>query len=118
MIAFLLSIWNTFLKTLICRIGSRQPNNRTGFSPPCLMITILVMVSPVVANFNQIAYDCDDGSQQVTTVDIDNIEACPPFNSTYTDAPEATIQVLQKTSNTLIPAYTCKARMNREACRW
>ena len=54
------------------------------------MITILVMVSPVVANFNQIAYDCDDGSQQVTTVDIDNIEACPPFNSTYTDAPEAT----------------------------
>ena len=115
MIAFLLSTWAKFLKTLLNKTYSRHPNN-TKFGLSYLLL--IIMVNPIEANLNQIAYDCDNGSQSITTLDIEDIAACPPFNSTYTDGPKATIQVLQRTTNTLIQSYSCRARINREACRW
>ena len=115
MIAFLLSTWAKYLKTLLNKIYSRHPNNtKFGWS----YLLLIVMANPIEANLNQIAYDCDSGLQSITTLAIDDIAACPPFNNTYTDAPKANIQVLQRTTNTLIQSYSCKATINREACRW
>ena len=116
-IAFLLSIWTKFLKLLLSKVYSGQQNSKKiGFGWSCLLI--IVMVNPVIANLNEIVYDCASGTQSVTPLDIDDIAACPPFQNTYTDAPAATIQVLQKTTNTLIQSYSCRAILNRETCRW
>ena len=115
MIAFLLSTWAKYLKTRVNKTYSKHPNdNEFGWS--CLLL--IAIINPIEANLNQIVYDCDSGSQSITTLAMDDIAACPPFNSTYVDAPKANIQVLQRTTNQLIQSYSCKATINREACRW
>ena len=113
-IAFLLSIWTKFLKLLLTKIYfGQQSTKQIGFGWSCLLI--ILMANPAVATLNEIAYDCATGTQSVTTLDI---ATCPPFQNTYTEAPKATIQVLQKTTNTLIQSYSCRAILNRETCRW
>ena len=71
-----------------------------------------------MATPNEVAYDCATGTQSITTISVDDVTACPSFQKTYIDAPKTSIQIIQKTTNTLIQSYSCKAILNRETCRW
>ena len=67
---------------------------------------------------NEIAYDCASKAQSITTFSLTDIRQCTPLQKSYRNSTLATIQILQKTTNTLIQSYSCKAVINRQACRW
>ena len=106
-IAFLLTIWTKFLAQVLTKIyPKRGVTIQMGFKLSCLLVVL--MAKTTIATSNEVAYDCAAGTQSITTISTDDVTACPPFQKSYVNAPRTTIQVIQKTTNTLIQSYRCK----------
>ena len=114
-IAFLLTIWTKFLAQVLTKIyPKRGVTIQMGFKLSCLLVVL--MAKNTIATLNEVAYDCAAGTQSITTISTDDVTACPPFQKSYVNAPRTTIQVIQKTTNTLIESHSCKAILNRQTC--
>ena len=62
-------------------------------------------------------YDCSNVKNPVATFSLEDVAPCVPFKSAYKD-PEATnVQILQRTSNSIIRGFQCKLVINRKACK-
>ena len=62
-------------------------------------------------------YDCSNVKNPVATFSLEDVAPCEPFKSAYKD-PEATnVQILQRTSNSIIRGFQCKLVINRKACK-
>ena len=116
-IAFLFSIW---VKSLMQSLGNAKPSSPLkqwiGLTFSWLVLASTATVAKAASN--EIAYDCASRAQSITTFSLTDIRKCPPFQKSYLNSTRATIQILQKTTNTLIQAHSCKAVINRQACRW
>ena len=92
---------------------SRQKQRRNQKLVPILAIILIASA----AHCNEIAYDCASAKDVVSTFSLTDTAKCPPFKRSYTNTTAETIQVVQKTSNTITEAHTCKVVMNRRVCR-
>ena len=115
-IAFLLTIWTKFLAQVLTKIyPKRRVTIQMGFKTSFLLVVLMAKTS--IATSNEVAYDCAARTQSITTLRTDDVTACPPFQKSYINSSRTTIQVIQKTTNTRIESHSCKAILNRQACR-
>ena len=67
--------------------------------------------------YAETGYDCSNEKNSVATFSLEDVAPCKPFKSAYKE-PEATnVQILQRTSNSIIRGFQCKLVINRKACK-
>ena len=86
--------------------------------PSLVLITAMTMYFMSVRGVKaETGYDCSAVENPVATFSLQDVAPCTPFKSAYKE-PEAThVQILQKTSDSVISGFQCSLTISRLVCR-
>ena len=85
-----------------------------------LHLLLAIRASPSVMTpgvHGETVFNCTNPKNTIADIDLSVVSECPDFTSTYANASLVNVQIVQRTSSTLVETYACNLIVSREVCR-